>query len=876
MSLLKLISIKSLALASCAVIVTLPTTVHAQAEQKVSFDIKAQDLGNALTEFGMQSRKEIYFTEAEVRGKKTKGISGRFTPEDAIRRLLASTGVAYRVDENGTFLVGKRYIDRSQVASPQNQTGRDESAIIVVTGTNIRGADTGASPVIEFDRDDLQESGVATVQDFFSRLPQNFGGGANEAVFQSPDPQSELNRSAGSSINLRGLGSDATLVLLNGHRIAPSGLTGSFVDISMIPFSGIERVEILTDGASAIYGSDAIAGVVNLITSQNVDGGEVFARFGTSTEGNFDEFSAGFVAGESWQSGSVVASYEFYDRDNLSSNDRRFNDGAPLDLDLLPQNRRHNFLISGKQDVGAAVTLYADFLYGQRDSEQRRETQRRTSDVEQLGASLRGTADISESWQVELGTSYSRNGTNADAILLNNDFDPGFLTVSEILTADLKADGELFPLPGGSVLAAFGASYRREGFKNINKDPTDSSTVIAQLDGDRDIFAIFGEVRIPVVGAKNSFPGMQALEIIAAVRHEKYSDFGSSTNPKIGIVWEPFSDFRIRGSYSTSFKAPSLSDLAPSGFATLLNLPDPASPTGTTLSLLTGGSNPDLGAENSTSWTAGFDWTPAFADGLKFEANYFNINFTDRIQMASSLPFFGLRDAEAFAPVITRNPDEATTEKFILAAQARGQFFNVGRPDFTPLIPVVFADIDAIFDNRIRNIASSRVSGLDFAVTYAWKGESTDVNLFFNGNYLIEQKSQVTATSVSVDRVDKVFFPVDLRIRGGVSLDRGPFSIATFINYTDGYTNNIVTPEERVSSWTTFDTQIAYEIPENSERGILNGTRISLSITNIFNEDPPFINAGGASGATFSPFGFDAANASPVGRFVSVQLNKKW
>src|SRR5262249_1078703 len=131
---------------------------------------------------------------------------------------------------------------------------------VIVTGTHIRGEAPAGSKVLVIDKEEIENSGHARLEDFFESLPQNFSGSASE---DSSSKGTNYNVNLATSIDLRGLGSGTTLILVNGHRQPGSDLFSSFVDISSIPSSAIERIEILTDGASAVYGSDAIGGVVN-------------------------------------------------------------------------------------------------------------------------------------------------------------------------------------------------------------------------------------------------------------------------------------------------------------------------------------------------------------------------------------------------------------------------------------------------------------------------------------------------------------------------------------------------------------------------------------------------------------------------------------
>ncbi len=161
---------------------------------------------------------------------------------------------------------------------------------IVVTGTHVRSAPP-TSPVLTISRRDIDEAAPSSVEELVRHLPQNLSAGVAQENFGVTGAGADITEH-GAGINLRGLGQRATLVLVNGRRVAPSG-TGSFVDVSLIPVSAIERIEILTDGASAIYGSDAVAGVVNIILRKDFRGLETMAQVGTSTDGGGRELLGG-------------------------------------------------------------------------------------------------------------------------------------------------------------------------------------------------------------------------------------------------------------------------------------------------------------------------------------------------------------------------------------------------------------------------------------------------------------------------------------------------------------------------------------------------------------------------------------------------------
>lgn len=172
-------------------------------------------------------------------------------------------------------------------AAAQEPQGPETMKPVIITGSYIPTVDVNASPspVKVLTAAEIEKIGVATVSDVLQRMPQNNAGMFNES-FLGGNSFSK----GSASVSLRGLGPNATLVLLNGRRLASYGfaqnITDQFVDLNSIPLAAVERIEILKDGASALYGSDAIAGVVNIVLKKEFTGTEVTARIGNVTRGD--------------------------------------------------------------------------------------------------------------------------------------------------------------------------------------------------------------------------------------------------------------------------------------------------------------------------------------------------------------------------------------------------------------------------------------------------------------------------------------------------------------------------------------------------------------------------------------------------------------
>ena len=393
-----------LATGSCLAL-SAPTARAQTAETE--FDIPAQRLADALRAYSEATGRDVIAASQLLEGRRSSAVRGRLSPDAALTRLLAGTG-----------LVAER-VDNTLVLRVKSAPADDTDAAIIVTGTRIRGTGPIGSPVTVIDRAALDQSGRATITDFLQTIPQNFSGGPAEAnVGTSARGYANTNLAYGSGINLRGLGSGSTLTLFDGARPALGGGSGAFTDLSLVPSAAIESIEILTDGASAVYGSDAVAGVVNIRFRNRFEGAETRLRAGTA-DGDFGEVQLGQIFGTGWSTGHLVVAGEYYRRGNLPSAARSFAsedlrpfggpdlrsnisnpgtivaaDGRPYRLpigqdgtaltadqlipggfnrgdarrhiDLLPRQERGGLYISAEQRIAEPVTLFARLLYSER------------------------------------------------------------------------------------------------------------------------------------------------------------------------------------------------------------------------------------------------------------------------------------------------------------------------------------------------------------------------------------------------------------------------------------------------------------------------------------------------------------------------------
>jgi iron complex outermembrane receptor protein len=899
-----------------AVLVLGAIQVHADrtpGKRQVSLEIEAKTLAEALDQWAQKTGFQIIVKDWPLTKRlPAPNLKGTFDARDALEQLLNGSPltcdwvsdnlVSIREKQNLTPPAPWRTIDGSpsprsvqkfigdglnspklaatgeptRVSGAEGTRGavdkRQITAVeeVVVTGTHLRNAYPAGSPVRKYGRREIEGSGALTTEQFTDLIPQNFGGGVSQdtgATFVPPDGKTNANEGFGSGINLRGLGAEATLVLLNGHRLTQTG-AGTFVDVSQIPLSAVERIDVLTDGASAIYGSDAVAGVVNIVLRRDFQGAETRLRYGSVTDGDFARYGFGQTLGTVWRSGGAFLSYDFVGQDNLSRTDRPFA-SAPVG-DLLPETSAHSALLNGHQDVGTGVLRY-DLLYSQRyahfvvpESAASIAADRRLyAPSESYRGALSFDAPLNSRWTARVAIVGSSSDIRSTFSSLDGTpvIQVDSIHKNTLTSAGANVAGVVGQAAGGPIMATVGLDYRRERF---DADLLVENVSFQPLDASRTIRSAFAEAFIPLVGSAGDGSG-QSLDLSLAVRHERYSDFGETTNPKLGVVWAPLELLRLRGTFGTSFRAPAFDQNTDSTGSTLLvYLPDPDD-AHQSLGLVRAGTKSGVGRERARTWTAGIEWSSSSATRNAFTANidYFNTRYDDRIQLPSSAPFSVLAEPSVYAPIITRNLSPEQINDAILNPGGFGFADLTDGQDPNAAVVIV--------DGRVQNIAATQISGVDIALASAMQSRSIDWNFTFDATYFINYENQISPVASDVSIEGTVFNPPKWRARGGVSARFGKLAANLYANHIPGYDNNLTLPVGSIDSWTTLDASVAYEF-SGDEVALLRKAVISIGAQNLLDEAPPRVSGSGA--ITLLPVGYDAANANALQRFLSVELKK--
>jgi iron complex outermembrane receptor protein len=819
--------------------------VHAE-DPTYTFNIPAENTAQALTDFSRQSGIQILFPYDLAATQIAPAISGKYTIEEVLKQLLNGTSleVAERTEESITL---------RPVAVGKPGESSDTSAIIV-TGTRIRGGNP-TSPVHLISSKDIERSGYSQVGDLIRSLPEDFSGGQNPGVINGAAGNfSNNNITNASSVNLRGLGTDANLVLLNGHRIAADGyLQGA--DISGIPISAIQRVEIVPDGASALYGSDAVAGVVNFVMRHDYSGSQVIMRGGGATQGGADDRSIAYQTGMSGKGSFLFGSIEIENQDQVRASDRTFTAAAPSDETLIPGQARTSIFLTGGKTLNDHIQVGGDALLSER-----------SSDLDMVyepyvyhnhyytpAYSVAAFSDfeLPSDWSLHVvGVASGSRNDSLTTISGIPSFSALYVYRNSTTSGEAVLNGTVLSLPSGPIKLAIGGGYRKEEFSQTADGGGNT------FSSDRTISYGFAEILAPLVAPSPDRLGLHELELNISGRTERYSDFGSTSNPKIGIRYVPLGGLTLRTSWGTSFKAPTFFQLYSSN--SIFLLPETYfGGTGSGTALFVRGSNPNLRPEKSKSWTIGGDYAPANSS-LRLSLTAFHIAYKDRVVLTVPNLAAALSDP-IYEPFIQYAP--SVTDQTAVVNAADNFYDYVGGYD-----P---AQVSAIINDVYTNAARQEIQGVDLSYRQTFKLRSGALTPFANATWL-ELRQQTLPTVSMAELTGTIFNPPSFKARAGISWDAGGWSANAMVNYIPSSTDTGETPAVSISSWTTADLNLAYAFGDGE--GTLRRLRISLAANNLFDQAPPYTATPAASDEPH----FDSTNANILGRFVTVSISKAW
>ena len=309
-------NLKALPVVVLAVMAFAAAGASAQSDAVLTLDIKPQKAGSALVTLAKSSGMQILFAEGAATEVEVDGLKGEYRFEDALTALLTDTGLeCVFTSEN---LVVVQEVEQATEPEPVEKAPAEEDEEPIelpeqtVTGSRLQGGDPTAR-VYSLSAEDIALRGVSTLEELFRTLPWAFPTMTTQTNLEPSTTDQEFEKNFGSlalglsAVNLRAFGSANTLVLVNGRRVAGyAGDEDSIVNLLNVPLSAVERVDIQLDGASAVYGSDAIGGVVNFITKKDYQGlSATFREEFSSTEA--DRRNIIVNGGYAWGSGSLTA-----------------------------------------------------------------------------------------------------------------------------------------------------------------------------------------------------------------------------------------------------------------------------------------------------------------------------------------------------------------------------------------------------------------------------------------------------------------------------------------------------------------------------------------------------------------------------------------
>jgi iron complex outermembrane receptor protein len=481
------------------------------------------------------------------------------------------------------------------------------------------------------------------------------------------------------------------------------------------------------------------------------------------------------------------------------------------------------------------------------------------------------------------------------------------LTNQAIRDVKLKFDGTLFDLPGGDVKAAIGGEYIKwnifqQVVRSNNQGPSSIDSEALSYDWSRDVKSIYAELLVPVVGDKNAVPFIHKLDLNISGRHDDYSDFGSTNNPKFALTWDPVKGVGVRGNFARSFTAPALTSIgqngvtaesgyltasAANGVATNLAIPNTfpgaiglpgctaATPTCVINStavpgIAITGPNNKLKPETGRTWSVGLDLTPPQVPGLRISTTFWNVEYTGMITSPQAV--FALSSPN-LAPLLTLYPGGATAAQIAAAAAGRLQ---------TGALPTTAY---FIYSYQQQNALNLRSEGIDEEAYYHFDTPVGQFSADLSGSVKMSMQQQFGSggewfSILNTSGFNTTFPSNRLAARLDLGWKLSGFTAHLITNYEGSYVNwdgsapfplvrdaafSPIGGGQPVASLTTFDIFTSYRFGRGD--GPWSNMEVDLTATNLANRKPPFFN---------TALGYDVFNANPIGRLIILGVNKKF
>lgn len=435
---------------------------------------------------------------------------------------------------------------------------------IQVTGSRIRQVDIEtAQPVLSISRQDLEAQGFASVADVLQNISA-----AGSPAFSRASPLTANQEAGGQYISMRNLGAQRTLVLVNGKRlgISPNG----YQDISAIPMVMVERMEILKDGASAIYGSDAMAGVINIITRTNFDGAQANVYYGQYSEGDGAKTSADFMIGFTGERGSVTIGADYHKEEEVWARDRWFSaDTAPgyPAASLTTVGQWGNWRPSGSPSSAlwyapnrGSSAIGEENFHPQTSADTSRSNDQMhlLTPLERRSLYVNANYDLTDNVRFVSDLGYMRREAHRQIA--------GYPTDSGAINAPMSADSYFNPRPGTQV------DWRRRGWEVPRTTDTTVSTwrFTAALEGmyevgdrffDWDVGYMFTENEQTTINNGNFYiPSVRDAVGPSFLNSQGQVQCGTAANPislTSCVPWNPFAGFGT-GAVANSLDDPSV------------------------------------------------------------------------------------------------------------------------------------------------------------------------------------------------------------------------------------------------------------------------------------------------------------------------------